>query len=48
LIGGQIISRDAQGLVRNYWQAALVGVVASVAAWWLAPRLRLHGAPARS
>lgn len=48
LVGGQIISRDAHGLVRGYWQAALVGAVASVAAWWLAPRLRLHGAAARS
>lgn len=39
-VGGQIISQEdvCQGLVRGYWQAALVGAVASLAAWWLAPR----------
>jgi predicted MFS family arabinose efflux permease len=45
-VGGQLISRDPQGLVRNYWQAALVGALASCAAVWLAPRLTLHGATA--
>ena len=45
-VGGQLISRDAQGLVHNYWQAALVGALSGCAAAWLAPRLTLHGAPA--
>lgn len=45
-IGGQLIGRDAQGMVTHYWVAALVGVGASVLAIWLAPRLVLHGAPA--
>jgi predicted MFS family arabinose efflux permease len=45
IVGGLLISRDAQGLVRGYWQAALVGVAASLAAAWLASRLVLHGAP---
>ncbi len=45
-VGGQLIGRDAQGLVTHYWMAAMVGVVASLAAVWLAPRLVLHGAPA--
>ena len=43
LIGGQLIHRDASGQLAGYWLAALVGVAASAAAWWLAPRLRLHG-----
>jgi predicted MFS family arabinose efflux permease len=45
-VGGQLISRDAQGHVSHYWQAALVGAAASLAAVWLAPRLVLHGAAA--
>lgn len=45
LVGGQLISRDPQGLLRGYWQAALVAAIASAAAVWLAPRLVLHGAP---
>jgi hypothetical protein len=45
-VGGQLISRDANGLVIHYWHAAVLGAVASVAAVWLAPRLVLHGAPA--
>jgi predicted MFS family arabinose efflux permease len=45
-IGGQLIGRDSQGLVSHYWHAALVGAAASVAAFWLAPKLVLHGAPA--
>jgi predicted MFS family arabinose efflux permease len=44
-IGGQLISRDAHGLVTGYWQAAVVGAVAALASIWLAPRLALHGAP---
>lgn len=45
-VGGQLISRDANGLVVHYWQAAVLGAIASLAAVWLAPRLVLHGAPA--
>lgn len=45
-IGGQLIGRNGQGEVTQYWLAALVGVVASLGAVWLAPRLTLHGAPA--
>lgn len=43
-VGGQLISRDAQGHVSHYWHAALLGALASLAAVWLAPRLVLHGA----
>ncbi len=43
-LGGSIISRDAQGLVQNYWMAALVGCVASTLAMLMAGRLMLHGA----
>ena len=41
-VGGQLIGRDAQGLVQGYWMAALVGAAASLAAVWLAPRLAMH------
>jgi predicted MFS family arabinose efflux permease len=41
-IGGLIISRDVQNLVQNYWVAALVGACASVAAIFLARRLKLY------
>jgi predicted MFS family arabinose efflux permease len=43
-IGGSIISRDAQGLVQNYWIAALVGCTASVLAMLMAGKLVMHGA----
>ena len=47
-IGGIIIGRDAQGWVINYWGNALVGVVASVATYWLVGKLRLEWpAPAK-
>jgi predicted MFS family arabinose efflux permease len=44
-VGGLIISRDAQGLVQNYWMAAVVGAAASLLALWMAGKLVLHGAP---
>lgn len=43
LMGGVLISRDAQGLVQNYWIAALVGCVACGLSAWLAGRLHLYG-----
>jgi predicted MFS family arabinose efflux permease len=43
-LGGLIISRDAQGLVQNYWMAAVLGTVATALAVVLAGRLTLHGA----
>jgi hypothetical protein len=45
-VGGQLISRDAQGQVQNYWMAACVGVFASFISMWLAGKLTLHGAVA--
>ncbi len=45
-VGGLIISRDAQGLVQNYWVSATVGSVASLLAIALAGSLTLHGAGA--
>jgi predicted MFS family arabinose efflux permease len=45
-LGGLLISRDAQGLVAGYWTAAMVSVLLTLAAVWLAPRLTLHGATA--
>lgn len=47
LVGGLLISRDAQGLVQNYWMAAVVGIFASLGAVWVAGRLHLHGAPGK-
>ncbi len=43
-IGGLVISRDAQGLVQNFWVSALLGAAASVLALLLASRLKLYGA----
>ncbi|GAA4427556.1 MFS transporter [Acidovorax lacteus] len=45
IVGGLLISRTPQGLVQNYWMAAVVGIGASVLAMWMAGRLHLHGAP---
>ena len=42
LVGGHLISRDAAGLVQNYWMAAAVGACASVVAIFLAKGLNLH------
>jgi predicted MFS family arabinose efflux permease len=42
LVGGYIISRDAAGLVQNYWLSASIGAVASVLAVFVAGRLNLH------
>lgn len=42
--GGTLVRRDADGQLQNYWQAALLGALASVLAIWLAGRLTLHGA----
>ena len=44
LVGGVLIGRDAQGLVQNYWMAAVVGMAASLGAVWVPGRLHLHGA----
>ncbi|WP_460565820.1 MFS transporter [Hydrogenophaga aquatica] len=44
-VGGHIIQRDAAGLVRHYWVAALVGVAASLLSILVVRTLRLHGAP---
>ena len=43
-LGGQIISRDAQNLVQNFWIAALVGACASLAAFVLSGKLKMHQA----
>ncbi|MFM9879802.1 MAG: MFS transporter [Burkholderiaceae bacterium] len=45
LVGGLIISRDAQGMVQFYWAAALLGVGAHCAAVWLSGRINLADAP---
>ncbi|MDR7306305.1 MFS transporter [Rhodoferax saidenbachensis] len=44
LVGGAIISRDAAGLVQNYWMAAVVGGTASILAVVLGSRLNLQPA----
>jgi predicted MFS family arabinose efflux permease len=43
-VGGLIIQRDPQGMVQNYWMAAVVGSCASLASLWMAGKLTLHGA----
>jgi predicted MFS family arabinose efflux permease len=42
LAGGHIISRDAQGLVQNYWMAAVLGGSASVLTILVGKRLDFH------
>lgn len=44
LVGGVLISRDAQGLVQNYWMAAVGGIAASLLSMVVVGRLTLHGA----
>ena len=44
-VGGLLISRDAQGMVQNYWMSAALGACASLAAIAVAGKLHLHGAP---
>ncbi len=44
LTGGLLIDRGPQGQVRGYWVAAVVGAAVSLAAVWLAGRLRLPAA----
>jgi len=46
LVGGLLISRDAQGMVQNYWHAAALGALASLCALVLVRKLHLHGAAA--
>jgi len=48
LVGGMLISRDAQGLVQNYWMSAVVGITASLLSMAVVGRLHLHGATATS
>jgi predicted MFS family arabinose efflux permease len=47
-VGGLIISRDAQNLVQNYWVAALLGTVSSLAAIFLVGKLKLYQSPLSS
>ena len=42
LIGGSLISRDAQGVLQNYWMAAVVGGCGSLLGVFRATPLRLH------
>jgi predicted MFS family arabinose efflux permease len=42
LVGGLIVSRDAQGLLQHYGWNALLGCAASLASVWMAFRLRMH------
>jgi predicted MFS family arabinose efflux permease len=44
-VGGNIISRDVQGLVQHYRMAAVLGACARLAAVWLVGRLDLHTSP---
>jgi predicted MFS family arabinose efflux permease len=46
LVGGLIISRDAQGQVQHYGGNALVGILATLLSVWLVGTLLLYGAPA--
>ena len=41
-LGGLLIQRGPQGQVTHYWLCALAGVTASVVAYWLAERVKMH------
>ena len=41
-LGGLLIQRSPQGQVTHYWLCALAGVTASVVAYWLAERVKMH------
>jgi predicted MFS family arabinose efflux permease len=43
-VGGLLIQRNPQGQVTHYWLCALAGVAASVVAYWLAQRVKMHTA----
>jgi predicted MFS family arabinose efflux permease len=43
-VGGLLIQRNAQGQVTHYWMCAVVGVVASVLAFYLAQHVKVHTA----
>jgi predicted MFS family arabinose efflux permease len=42
IVGGSLISRDAEGMLQHYWVAGLVGACASILAILVGTRLRLH------
>jgi predicted MFS family arabinose efflux permease len=48
LVGGYVINRDPQGLVQNYWVAAVIGATASLLAIGVARGLDLHQGGARA
>lgn len=48
IVGGLLIGRDAQGLVHNYWMAALVGALASGLSVVVASRVQMHRGPAQA
>jgi predicted MFS family arabinose efflux permease len=41
-VGGLLIQRDAQGQVTHYWQCAVVAALASLGAYFLASRVKMH------
>jgi predicted MFS family arabinose efflux permease len=43
-VGGLLIQRDAQGQVTHYWLCAVVGVAASLLAYYLAKHVKVHTA----
>ena len=45
LVGGNLIGRDVQGLVQNYWMAASLGASASLMTISVARKLNLHQVP---
>jgi predicted MFS family arabinose efflux permease len=44
LVGGHLISRNAEGLVQDYWKSALIGAFASILAVIVAKKLKLNQA----
>jgi len=47
VVGGLVISRDAQGLMQGYWMCAVLGIAGSLLSMLAVAQLRMHGGPAR-
>ena len=42
VLGGLLISRDANGMVVGYWQAAVVGIGLAALSLWVLKRVHMH------
>jgi predicted MFS family arabinose efflux permease len=45
VVGGMLVTQQADGRLGNYWHAGVLGVCCSVVTFWLAGRVTLHTQP---